>query len=145
MQTSGKRVENIVIQTKRSTNYLYTNNKSSAVPTVFLHGFTGTAQSWEEIIEKLDYRAIAPDIVGHGKSTFSDIKDDYDIDDWCEDFSEILDTLKIDKLNICGYSMGGRLAIAYTAKNPGRVKTLFLESLGTSFFIFYFPSSTAIK
>jgi len=31
-------------------------------------------------------------------------------------------------LDLVGYSMGGRLALAYTARNPGRVRSLVLES-----------------
>ena len=88
----------IIIKTGRTTNYLFTNDKSSSIPTVFLHGFTGTANSWKDVISKLDcydrnhkikYN-IALDIVGHGKSTFNDLDYDYTIDDWCDDFDEIL-------------------------------------------------------
>ena len=74
------------------------------------------------------YYSITLDIVGHAKSTFNDLNSDYSVDDWCDDLSEILDSLNIDKLNICGYSMGGRLAIAFATKNPRRVNTLLLES-----------------
>ncbi len=118
----------IIIKTDLSTNYLFLNSKSSSIPTFFLHGFTGSADSWKEVISKLDCDAIALDIVGHGKSTFNDLNYDYTMDDWCDDFSKILDSLNVDKLNICGYSMGGRLATAYAAKNPKLVRTLFLES-----------------
>lgn len=120
----------ITVETKRGTNYLYTKNRSASTPTVFLHGFTGASDSWKEIINRCDFYAIAPDIVGHGKSRFIDIDGDYTEDDWCEDLSEILDSLDVDTLNLCGYSMGGRLAVAYAAKNPERVSTLVLESTG---------------
>ena len=118
----------MIIKTDTSTNYLFTNNKTSLIPTLFLHGFSGTSNSWKEVITKLDCYCIAPDIIGHGKSSFNDIDRDYDIDDWCNDLSEILDSLNIDKLNICGYSMGGRLAIAFASKYPDKIQRLILES-----------------
>ena len=118
----------IIVETDRSKNYLFVNNKSSSIPTLFLHGFTGTSNSWSEVISKLSSYSIALDIVGHGKSTFNDLDNDYSIDDWCDDLNEILDSFKIVELNICGYSMGGRLAIAFAAKYAKKINGLILES-----------------
>ena len=116
------------IETNRSSNHVVLNNQGDSTPTLFLHGFTGTGDSWKEIVSKLDRFCIAPDIVGHGKSSFNDIDSDYTIDDWCDDLSQILDSLKVDRLNICGYSMGGRLAISFASKYPDRIERLILES-----------------
>ena len=118
----------IIIKTDRTTNHVYLNDKKSSVPTVFLHGFTGSHRSWDQVLEKLNYAAITLDLPGHGKSIFNDLNIDYSIDDWCEDFTQILDFLKVDKLNLCGYSMGGRLAIAFASKYPQKINRLILES-----------------
>ena len=119
----------MIISNNKSDIYLSKNfNNTKLIPYLFLHGFTGSHASWEGIYRKIDHPYIVIDIPGHGKSSFNDLDYDYSIDDWCDDFDEILDSLKVDKLNICGYSMGGRLAIAYASKNPRRIKTLFLES-----------------
>ena len=40
----------------------------------------------------------------------------------------ILHNLSIPKINICGYSMGGRLAIAFASKYPEKINSLILES-----------------
>jgi len=118
----------IIVETDRSVSCLFLNNRSSSTPTLFLHGFTGAADSWSEVISKFDSYAVSVDIVGHGKSTFKDLNSDYSVDDCCEDLSEILDSLDIKRLNICGYSMGGRLAVAFAARYPDRVEGLLLES-----------------
>ena len=82
--------ENIILKTDQTTNHLILRNKNSSTPTLFLHGFTGIGSSWNEVISKINYHSIALDIVGHGKSTFNNLESDYSIDDWCEDFNEIL-------------------------------------------------------
>tara|TARA_Y100001970_G_C14256653_1_gene875989 strand:+ start:8718 stop:9509 length:792 start_codon:yes stop_codon:yes gene_type:complete len=93
--------------------------------TVFLHGFTGSSQSWVDIIENFDGPAISIDIPGHAKSNISS---KYGVSDWINDLSKKTDTLNIEKFNVCAYSMGGRLAIAYAAKYPNRINHLILES-----------------
>ncbi len=118
----------IIIKTKRTTNYAYLNSKRDATPALLLHGFTGSHSSWEEVIGRIEVAAIALDIPGHGKSTFNNLDVDYSIDCWCEDLNEILDSLKVNKVNLCGYSMGGRLATAFAAKYPKRINKLILES-----------------
>ena len=121
----------ITIKTNRTINRVYINGKESSIPTIFLHGFTGSNQSWEEVITILDGKSIALDLPGHGKSIFKDLDIDYNIEDWCEDFIEIVTFLKLDIFNLCGYSMGGRLAIAFASKYPEKINKLILES--TSF------------
>lgn len=44
------------------------------------------------------------------------------------DIVAILDTLGIDKVNLVGYSMGARLALAFAHQFPERLQRLFLES-----------------
>ena len=118
----------IFINTNQSTSRLLLYNRNNSTPMLFLHGFTGTADSWEEVIRRIDTYAIAIDIVGHGGSIFKDLDLDYSVNDWCDDLSEILNSLNIHRLNICGYSMGGRLATAFAARHPEKIKQLILES-----------------
>ena len=118
----------VKVQTDKTTNYLLINNQSKSIPTLFLHGFTGTHDSWNHIVDKLDYQTITLDIAGHGKSYFLDRNFKYDINDWCNDFNDILDMLNIHKIKLCGYSMGGRLAIAFASKYPYKIEKLIIES-----------------
>ena len=118
----------MIIQTGKTLNYLVIKNKSNTNPTLFLHGFSGSHQSWGKIIDELDSYCIALDIVGHGDSKFLNINYNYSIDDWCSDLYYIIDELEIDKIKLCGYSMGGRLAVAFAIKHPDRIEKLILES-----------------
>ena len=39
-----------------------------------------------------------------------------------------LNEINVKELHICGYSLGGRLAISFAAKYPSMIKSLLLES-----------------
>ena len=117
-----------IVKTKRTTNYIYSGSEKSFAPMVFLHGFSGTHKTWAEILAKLGTAAIAVDLPGHGKSTFNNLELEYNIDMWCEDFSRILDFLDLERVSLCGYSMGGRLAISFAVRYPEKISSLILES-----------------
>ena len=107
---------------------LYKHNESKEIPTLFLHGFLGSSNSWDEIIQLLKKYSITLDITGHKKNFFHDKDIDYSIDNWCSDLKKQLDKESIELINLCGYSMGGRLAINFAKKYPSLIKNLILES-----------------
>ena len=116
---------------KTSKSIIYSKsffNEQESIPYVFLHGFTGSWKSWIEIIKLLNQKSFALDITGHGKSTFISTTDAYIVRDWCNEFYILLNTLSISKINLCGYSMGGRLAIAFASMYPEKINSLILES-----------------
>jgi len=88
---------------------------------VLLHGFTQTGASWEPVIRALGprYRALAPDLRGHGTAsaarpvTFDAVLAD-------------LEELVAPGTLLAGYSMGGRIALAYALARPGRAARLVL-------------------
>ncbi|QNK89229.1 2-succinyl-6-hydroxy-2,4-cyclohexadiene-1-carboxylate synthase [Sporosarcina sp. resist] len=97
---------------------------------VFLHGFTGSTTSWREITKLLkgNYQTIAVDLTGHGKSTIPEDIGRYSMDQQVEDLEELFTELSLDQFILVGYSMGGRIALAYTVRHPMRVSSLILES-----------------
>jgi 2-succinyl-6-hydroxy-2,4-cyclohexadiene-1-carboxylate synthase len=88
---------------------------------VLLHGFTHTGASWDPVVATLaeNYRALAPDIRGHGSAsgrvpvTLEAVLDD-------------LAAAAPPRFTLGGYSMGGRLALHVTLALPGRVDRLVL-------------------
>ena len=97
------------------------------VPFLFLHGFTGSVESWSQIISKLDHPYILIDLPGHGKSKFCNSLE-YTFSDWTSDLKHVLDKIDVRAIKLCGYSMGGRLAAAFTQAYPNVVKEIFIES-----------------
>ena len=99
-------------------------------PLVLLHGFTGCGQVWSEIIGSLhtDFRCVAPDLPGHGKSQVGDDIAPYQMPPVAEALAELLLSIGLPKTAVWGYSMGGRLALMYATMFPERVSRLILES-----------------
>jgi 2-succinyl-6-hydroxy-2,4-cyclohexadiene-1-carboxylate synthase len=92
------------------------------VPTlVLLHGFTHTAASWDPVRSELGerYRALAPDIRGHGAAS---AREPVTLE------SAIADLRELDPgpFTLVGYSMGGRLALHLALGAPERVERLVL-------------------
>ena len=100
----------------------------NSTPILFIHGFTGSSKSWKKIRENLNYPSLAVDIPGHAKSTFNNLNEDYYFKDFTNELYLSLLSINIKKIHLCGYSMGARLALAFTSKYPNFVKTLILES-----------------
>jgi 2-succinyl-6-hydroxy-2,4-cyclohexadiene-1-carboxylate synthase len=88
---------------------------------VLLHGFTNTGASWDPVVTALGerYRALAPDIRGHGAAserrpvTLSAVLHD-------------IDELAPGRFTLVGYSMGGRIALHAALAFPQRVARLAL-------------------
>ncbi len=116
------------IKTSKSKIFIKKSNASEDIPYFFLHGFTGCHKSWDSVVDKLGRYSYTIDIPGHNRSSFKDINADYTIDDWCYELYMILNDLNLKKINLCGYSMGGRLAIAFADKFKDKINSLILES-----------------
>jgi len=93
-----------------------------APPTiVLLHGFTQTGRSWEPTIAALGerYRALAPDIRGHGSAARLRPVDFPSV------HADIL-ALAPGRFGLAGYSMGGRIALSSALAAPDRIARLTL-------------------
>jgi 2-succinyl-6-hydroxy-2,4-cyclohexadiene-1-carboxylate synthase len=73
---------------------------------VLLHGFTHTGASWDPVVAALgeSYRALAPDIRGHGSATG---RAPVTLEAVLGDLAELAPA----RFTLVGYSMGGRLAL----------------------------------
>lgn len=97
---------------------------------VFLHGFTGSAETWWPIIQSLKgrFKMVAVDLTGHGKSTKPTEPARYSMEEQTADLEMLFGKLGFNAFTLVGYSMGGRIALAYTLRYPERVTELILES-----------------
>jgi 2-succinyl-6-hydroxy-2,4-cyclohexadiene-1-carboxylate synthase len=99
-------------------------------PLILLHGFTGSAASWEPFIPDWSrrYRIVAVDIIGHGSSDAPPDVSRYSMEHAVDDLAALMDALDMDAAAVLGYSMGGRLALSLAALKPEKVRALILES-----------------
>ena len=116
------------IKADKSTLFLTKDRELDQTPILFIHGFTGSSQSWKTIRNEIDIPSISIDIPGHNKSTFNNLKKSYYFKDFANELYMALNEINVKELHICGYSLGGRLAISFAAKYPSMIKSLLLES-----------------
>jgi len=99
---------------------------------LWLHGFTGTGNNIKEALTFFknyeDYTFFLLDFLGHGNSSIPADSGRYSMENTVEDIQVILDKMGIAKISLLGYSMGGRVALAFTATYPSYVDKLVLES-----------------
>ena len=91
---------------------------------VLLHGFSGTHRAWDGVIERLDpqrYRPLALDLPGHGAAAGHP---------WPITFQacvqSVLAAVPTERFALCGYSLGGRVALHVALAAPARVSRLAL-------------------
>ncbi|MDQ0430385.1 2-succinyl-6-hydroxy-2,4-cyclohexadiene-1-carboxylate synthase [Planomicrobium stackebrandtii] len=102
-------------------------NKQETV--VFIHGFTGSTKSWQPVIEAWDEsKIVLIDLIGHGETDCPETVESYSMEQQLEDLDALFEQLDLERLTLVGYSMGGRTALAYACRFPGRIKALVLES-----------------
>ncbi|MEA2144440.1 MAG: 2-succinyl-6-hydroxy-2,4-cyclohexadiene-carboxylate synthase [Solirubrobacteraceae bacterium] len=92
-----------------------------AAAVVFLHGFSNTGASWDPVIAALPqrYRALAPDLRGHGSAAGAQ---PVALDGVIADLAATAPQ----RFTLVGYSMGGRLALHTALAIPERVARLVL-------------------
>lgn len=110
-------------------NY-HIEEKGEGFPLLLFHGFTGDSETWRPFFEEWSAhsRLIAVDIIGHGKTDSPEEIDRYQLTSVVEDIKKLLGRLQIDKADLLGYSMGGRLALSFALMYPQYVRKLILES-----------------
>ncbi|HEY1833757.1 MAG TPA: alpha/beta fold hydrolase [Solirubrobacteraceae bacterium] len=90
---------------------------------VLLHGFSGTHRAWDRVAAELDperYRALALDLPGHG--SLADARRPITFADCVR---HVLDSAP-ERFVLCGYSMGGRVAMHVALEAPERLSGLVL-------------------
>jgi len=90
-------------QTAAGTAYLDCGNGE---PLVLIHGVGLNKQVWQPQLDAFcgEYRVIAYDTLGHGNSWVPTAH--LALNDYFEQLIELLDTLEIPSVNLCGHSMG---------------------------------------
>lgn len=93
---------------------------------LFIHGFPLNKTMWSAQIEELKstYRVIAYDVRGHGNTEIGTV--DFSIELFVEDLIRFMDALKIEKVTLCGLSMGGYIALNAALSFPKRFESLVL-------------------
>lgn len=98
---------------------------------ILLHGMGGNADAaWPLTVPALaaNYRVIAPDLLGFGKSDKPMIN--YRIGFYVDFLDKFMSELKVEKASLVGNSMGGWISVLYATKYPARTAKVVLVDAG---------------
>ena len=107
---------------------LYYETYGNGPAIVLLHGLSDDLKYWNSIIAafKKDYRIIAVDLRGHGKSVYE--KGSISYSKFEDDIYQLLKYLEIEKAVFIGFSLGGTISLNFTLKYPDMVEKIVLMS-----------------
>ena len=95
-------------------------------PVLLLHGLGATKASFLPTLLALarDHRVIAPDLLGHGDTAKPLAR--YDAPTFARFVLSLMDALEIERADLIGNSMGGRISIEVAMTTPDRVRSVSL-------------------
>jgi esterase len=94
-------------------------------PLIILHGLLGSLDNWQGIAKAIagSYKVYIVDQRNHGRSGHSD---EFSYSLMVADLEEFYTKHHIEKAHIIGHSMGGKTAMQFAFKNPGKVEKLIV-------------------
>ena len=101
---------------------------------LLIHGGRDHCRNWDWVAERFskDYHIIAPDLRGHGDSQW-EASGNYAQISYVYDIAQLLQQKNMTEVTVIGHSLGGAIALMYTALFPERVKKLVaIEGMGPS-------------
>ncbi|OED42925.1 2-succinyl-6-hydroxy-2,4-cyclohexadiene-1-carboxylate synthase [Endozoicomonas sp. (ex Bugula neritina AB1)] len=93
---------------------------------VLLHGFMGSTEDWQRLTDYLQshFYIILIDLPGHGNSALNDVSG---FADFSYRLEQLLGGFDLESFSLMGYSLGGRLAMAFAQQTSQCVDVLLLE------------------
>lgn len=101
-------------------------------PILCVPGLTRNVRDFEAAAERLspDWRVICVDLRGRGESAVATDASQYEPITYLSDIDALLETLGIQRLVWFGTSLGGLLAMMWSATHPGRLAGVLLNDIG---------------
>ena len=102
--------------------------RAEGPPVVLLHAFPLHSGMWQPQFDALAgrFRLVAPDLKGFGGSDAPDDPARYSMEGYADDLAGLLDQLGVDRVVLCGLSLGGYVAFAFLRRHRDRVAALVL-------------------
>ena len=114
---------------KYKTNY-YFKKVNERNPIVFIHGVGLTNEIWDPQIDFFkNHNVLTYDLLGHGKTPCD--KDKLSLKDFSSQLLEILNHLRVEKINLIGFSLGSLIALDFSSHFQKKVEKLIL--IGTTY------------
>lgn len=90
---------------------IFSQGEPNAQPIIFIHGFPFDHTLWDDVIEQLkdEYDCISYDIRGFGESEVG--SGQFTMESYIDDLEAIIEQLHLKDIIVCGFSMGGYVAL----------------------------------
>jgi pimeloyl-ACP methyl ester carboxylesterase len=111
-----------------SIRLAYVDEGAGAETLIFLHGLGSNLQAWQKTIAglKKDYRCVALDLPGYGKSSKGDYA--FGMTFFANQVAAFIEELGLEEVTLVGHSMGGQVALALALQEPEYLKRLVLAA-----------------
>lgn len=112
----------------------HTGGEPGALPVLLLHGWTASADiQWCTLYERLGrtHPFVAPDHRGHGRGLRT--PEPFTLEAAADDAAALCVALGLEKVIVCGYSMGGPVSLLFARRHPHLVAGLVLEATAMEF------------
>jgi pimeloyl-ACP methyl ester carboxylesterase len=97
---------------------------------LLIHGITGNARQWDDVMPLLAqrYQVVAPDLLGHGESAKP--RGDYSLGAYAAGVRDLLVALGHRRATVVGHSLGGGIAMQFVYEYPPFAERLVLVNSG---------------
>ena len=105
---------------------LHVEERGAGTPVLLLHGFAGNGRGLAPLAQALAtrHRVLVPDLVGHGLSDAPHDPVHYGWTAVLLQLRRVLDACAVDRAHLCGFSLGGRVALQLAAQHDDRVRAV---------------------
>jgi len=126
-------INSLEVSTPRLTTHLLESGPEEGVPVLFVHGNVASSRFFEETLAAIppDYRGLAPDLRGFGRSEPKPVDAARGMRDLSDDLRDLMKALgyaKDREVHLVGWSLGGGVVMQYAIDYPGEVASLTLSS-----------------
>jgi pimeloyl-ACP methyl ester carboxylesterase len=112
---------------------LYSKIEGAGQPLLILHGFLGMSDNWKTLGTQFaaDFQVHILDLRNHGRSLHSE---EFSYEIMVQDVFEYCQAHNLEKINIIGHSMGGKVAMLLATTHPELVDKLIVADIGPKFY-----------
>ncbi|OXA96221.1 alpha/beta fold hydrolase [Flavobacterium hercynium] len=113
---------------------LYSKIEGEGKPFIIMHGFLGMSDNWKTLASQYvdaGFQVHILDLRNHGRSFHSD---EFTYEAMAQDVFEYCQENKLNKIDILGHSMGGKVAMLFATTHPEMVDRLIVADIGPKFY-----------
>ncbi|MES2545463.1 MAG: alpha/beta fold hydrolase [Bacteroidota bacterium] len=113
---------------------LYSKIEGTGLPLLILHGFLGMSDNWKTLgvqYANQGFQVHMVDLRNHGRSFHSEV---FNYDVMVNDILEYCEANNLEKIDIIGHSMGGKVAMLFANTYPEKVNKLIVADIGPKFY-----------